>query len=183
LFAKPPEEHVTHRTAVVVGNPKPGSRTLAAARHLARGLTGSEPDLVVDLATVGPALLDWEDPAVGALVDQVADANLVVVGSPTYKATYTGLLKLFLDRFGAGQLQGVAVPLMLGAGPAHALAPHVALGPLLGHLGALVPEGLYVLDQQYDEPAAYADWLARTRPVVEVLLGGTVGSPLARRSA
>ncbi len=33
-----------------------------------------------------------------------AQAELVVVASPTYKASYTGLLKLFLDRFGAGLL-------------------------------------------------------------------------------
>ena len=50
------------RTAVVVGNPKPHSRTLAAAVHVARELTGAEPDLVVDLATLGPVLLDWKDP-------------------------------------------------------------------------------------------------------------------------
>lgn len=35
------------RVAVVVGNPKPQSRTLAAARLLAGELAGSEPDLVV----------------------------------------------------------------------------------------------------------------------------------------
>ena len=161
---------MTHRTAVVVGNPRPGSRTLAAARHLARGLTDTEADLVVDLASLGAALLDWDDPSMDALVGEIADADLVVVASPTYKATYTGLLKLFLDRFAAGSLRGVAVPLMLGAGPAHALAPHVGLAPLLTHLGAVVPEGLYVLDQHYDDPAAYAPWLARCRPVVDRFL-------------
>lgn len=159
------------KSAVVVGNPKPGSRTLAAARHVARELAGGEPDLVVDLAAVGGALLDWSDPSVPALVDEVGDADLVVVASPTFKATYSGLLKLFLDRFEAGRLRGVAVPLMLGAGPGHALAPEVALAPLLSHLGAAVPTGgLYVLDQQYDDPAAYAPWLARWRPVVSALL-------------
>ena len=100
------------RTAVVVGNPKPGSRTLAAATTVVRGLTDTEPDLVVDLATLGAALLDWQDPAVAALVDEVGAADLVVVASPTYKATYTGLLKLFLDRFAGGVgLRGVAVHL------------------------------------------------------------------------
>ena len=165
---------MTIRTAVVVGNPKPGSRTLVAAQHLARELTATEPDLVVDLATLGAALVDWADPAVDALVTDVAAADLVVVACPTYKATYTGLLKLFLDRFAIGQLRGVAVPLMLGAGPAHALAPELGLAPLLSHLGAVVPTGgLYVLDKQYDDPAAYADWLERARPVVSALLGRT----------
>ena len=105
----------TPRVAVVVGNPKSGSRTLAAATWLATRLGGQEPDLVVDLAELGPALLDWSDPAVGELVEEVGAAQLVVVASPTYKGTYTGLLKLFLDRFAGGTgLSGVAVPLMLG---------------------------------------------------------------------
>ena len=63
LVADPPL-----RTAVVVGNPRPGSRTLAAAEHVARELSGSAADLVVDLASVGPALLDWSSPEVADLV-------------------------------------------------------------------------------------------------------------------
>jgi FMN reductase len=158
-------------TAVVVGNPKAGSRTLTAATWLARELAGAEPDLVVDLATLGADLLDWKSREVDDLVSEVGRADLVVVACPTYKATYTGLLKLFLDRFSVGQLSGVAVPLMLGAGPAHALAPDLGLRPLLSHLGALVPApGLYVLDAQHDDPAAYADWLAGAGPAVTALL-------------
>jgi FMN reductase len=160
------------RVAVVVGNPKAGSRTLSSAVHVARELSGAEPDLVVDLAELGPRLLDWSDGEVGRLVAEVGDADLVVVASPTYKATYTGLLKLFLDRFAAGTgLTGVAVPLMLGAGPAHALAPEVFLRPLLTELGAVVPvRALYVLDAQHDDPTAYDAWLSVARPVVGSVL-------------
>ena len=61
---------------------------------------------MVDLATLGPALLDWQDPTVAELVAAVGAADLVVVASPTYKGTYTGLLKLFLDRFAADGLRG-----------------------------------------------------------------------------
>ena len=123
-----------------------------------------EPDLVVDLADLGAALLDWEDPGVADLVAQVGGADLVVVASPTYKATYTGLLKLFLDRFSTTGLSGVAVPLMLGAGPTHALAPELTLRPVLTEIGGTVPvRGLYVHDAAYDDPAAYA---AGSRPLV-----------------
>lgn len=161
-------------TAVVVGNPRAGSRTLAAARHLARELGGGEPDLVVDLATLGPALLDWASEEVAGLVQRVGAADLVVVASPTYKGTYTGLLKLFLDRFAGGNgLRGVAVPLMLGASPAHALAPELSLRPVLTEIGATVPgRGLFVVDADHDDPAAYAGWLDATRPVVDALLAG-----------
>lgn len=161
-------------TAVVVGNPKAGSRTLAAATRLARELAG-EPDLVVDLAEVGPALLDWSDPTVASLVEQVGAADLVVVASPTYKGTYTGLLKVFLDRFAGGTgLSGLAVPLMLGAGPAHALAPELTLRPVLTELGGTVPgRGLYVVDTRHDDPAAYGAWLAATKPIVLTHLKGS----------
>lgn len=157
--------------AVVVGNPRPGSRTLSAALHVARELV-AEPDHVVDLATLGPALLDWGDPDVTDLVKQVGAADLVVVASPTYKGAYTGLLKLFLDRFAGGTgLAGVAVPLMLGGSPAHSLAPELTLRPVLTEIGGTVPgRGLYVVDSAYDDPAAYQDWLAATRPVVHSLL-------------
>jgi len=160
------------RTAVVVGNPRAGSRTLAAATTLARRLADAEPDLVVDLATVGAALLDQQDASVAALVDEIGAADLVVVASPTYKATYTGLLKLFLDRFAGGTgLTGVAIPLMLGAGPAHALAPEHSLRPLLTELGAVVPvPALYVLDSEHDRPESYDAWLGAARPVVRAVL-------------
>lgn len=165
-------------TAVVVGNPKPRSRTLAAATYVARELTGAEPDLVVDLATLGPAVLDWADPAVADLVKQVGAADLVVVASPTYKAAYTGLLKLFLDRFAGGTgLCGLAVPLMLGGSPAHSLAPETTLRPVLTEIGGNIPgRALYVVDDQHDDPAAYAHWLAATRPLVTAFLASTTAT-------
>lgn len=156
------------RSVVVVGNPQAGSRTLAAAVYVARELAGHEPDLVVDLATLGADLLDWASPDVADLVAQVGKADLVIAASPTYKGAYTGLLKLFLDRF-AGQtgLTGLAVPLMLGGSAAHALAPELTLRPVLTELGATVPgRGLYVVDSRHDDPEAYAAWLAATRPHV-----------------
>ncbi|GAA3819969.1 NAD(P)H-dependent oxidoreductase [Nocardioides panacisoli] len=161
------------QVAVVVGNPKPASRTLAAATLVARELSGREPDLVVDLATVGAELLDWSSAEVSGLVDAVGKSDLVVVASPTYKGTYTGLLKLFLDRFAGGTgLTGLAVPLLLGGSWAHALAPELTLRPVLTELGATVPgRGLYVIDKEHDDPEPYRPWLDATRPVVADLLG------------
>ncbi|MEE4023346.1 NAD(P)H-dependent oxidoreductase [Gordonia sp. PKS22-38] len=160
-------------TAVVVGNPKPASRTLSAATHVARELTGREPDLVVDLATLGSAVLDWSDADVNHLVEQVGASDLVVFASPTFKATYTGLLKVFLDRFAGGNgLSGVAIPLMLGGSAAHSLAPELSLRPVLTEIGGTVPgRGLYLIDSAHDDPAAYAEWVSATRPAVDALLG------------
>lgn len=165
-----------YRTAIVVGNPKPKSRTLTAAEYLAQKITTeldiNSPDPAIDLADLGTSLLDWQDPEITRLVSDLGTADLVIFASPTYKSTYTGLLKLFLDRFTGGSgLRGLAVPLMLGAALNHALAPETTLRPVLTELGATVPgRGLFILDTRYDDPDAYHDWLTATLPVINRLL-------------
>jgi FMN reductase len=156
-------------TIAVVGNPKPHSRTRSAAELVVERLTGAPPDRVIDVVELGAGLLEWGDPAVTDAVRAVAAAELAVVASPTYKATYTGLLKLFLDQIGTGDLAGVvAVPLMLGGGPTHALAPELLLKPVLVELGATAPtRGLYLIDKVWDDPAQLDPWLATARPQVE----------------
>jgi FMN reductase len=153
--------------AIVVGNPKPRSRTFHAAELVAERLTGRPPDLALDLIDLGPALLDWGDPVVAKAVADVTAADLVVVASPTYKATYTGLLKLFLDRFSAGSLASVtAVPLMLGGDLRHSLAPEIFLKPVLAELGASSPtRGLFLrdVDAETDWAEALSSWLTMAR--------------------
>jgi FMN reductase len=154
--------------AVVVGNPKPGSRTLDAATKVADRVAGRPADVVLDLVELGPGLLGWGDDAVGRAVAQVQEASWVVVASPTYKASYTGLLKLFLDQFAAGSLDGVtAFPLMLGGAWSHALAPEVFLKPVLVELGASCPvPGLYLLDTDYESPAGLDEWVESAKRFV-----------------
>ncbi|MBM7245165.1 NAD(P)H-dependent oxidoreductase [Rhodococcus fascians] len=152
------------KVTVVAGNPKPASRTLDAAATLATALTGGPVDATVDVITLGAGLLGWGDAAVAAAVESVSGSDLVVVASPTFKATYTGVLKLFLDQFAGGSgLQGVVVvPLMLGAGPAHAMAPDLFLKHVLVELGATVPApGLYLIDSTYTTDSGIAGYVAR----------------------
>lgn len=153
---------------VLVGNPKPRSRTYQAAHIVAERLTGRQPDLTIDLTGLGPALLDWSDATVAGLVTAVQASGLVVVASPTYKATYTGLLKLFLDRIPGGGLAGVtAVPVMLGGHWKHALAPDLLLKPVLVELGATCPtRGLFLLESEYASGEALQEWLELARPQV-----------------
>jgi FMN reductase len=159
--------------AVVVGNPKPQSRTYRAAHIVAERLAGRPADLSIDLAEVGAALLDWADPGVPDLVAAVQASDLVVVASPTYKATYTGLLKLFLDRFPAGSMTGTAVPLMLGGHWKHSLAPDLLLKPVLVEIGATCPTaGLFLLDSEFEASDALDSWLERARPQVAATTKG-----------
>lgn len=158
---------------VVVGNPKPASRTRDAAELLAKALTGSAPDQVVELSDLGPGLLTWgADTAVDAALEQVRSSAVAVFACPTYKGTYTGLLKLFLDRIPGGDgLAGVVgVPLMLGAAADHALAPDLTLRPVLSTLGATCAlPGLYLIDSTYTSDGALDGYAEHWSPVVRAL--------------
>ena len=155
-------------SVVVVGNPKPLSRTRAAAELVTTKLTGTAPEHVIDVVDLGAALLGWGDPKVAEAKEIVKAADLLVVASPTYKATYTGLLKLFLDQFGAGELGQIpTVPLMLGGSPAHSLAPELTLRPVLVEIGASCPvPSLYLIDSEYETAPELDRWLEISRRVL-----------------
>jgi len=163
------------RIAVVTGNPKPASRThgvaLAVAGTLSAALSaaGSQPHLVVDLSEHTANLFDPSAAELSRLTAEVAEADIAVFASPTYKASYTGLLKAFLDRYGNNGLAGtIAVPVMTGGWAGHALAVEVHLRPVLVELGATVPaRGLYVTEPELPElDAAVARWAATAIPLI-----------------
>jgi FMN reductase len=159
------DDEATMSVAVVVGNPKPKSRTLEAAVGIANRLSDESPAMVIDLVEMGARLFDWGDPQVAATIQAVQTSSAVVVASPTYKAAYTGLLKLFLDRFPSQGLRGItAFPVMLGGAWQHSLAAEVFLKPVLVELGATCPvRGLYLLDSDYENPTGLDEWAAEAR--------------------
>lgn len=163
---------------MIDGNPQPASRTARIAGLVARRLAdeiGAADVEVVELSELGPALLQWGDESVERATSLVRSATVVVVASPTYKASYTGLLKLFLDQFASGALRDVraVVPLMTGGGLAHSLAVDVQLRPVLVEIGArLLTAGLYVWGDHIDAPDALLDpWFATEVDVVRRQLG------------
>jgi FMN reductase len=153
----------------VIGNPRPESRTHGLARALTSEVaaaldatTGQE----VDLAALGSRVLDHEDPGAADAARRALDADVLVISSPTYKGTYSGLLKAFLDRIGTGALAGAAaIPILLGGAPNHRLAVDVHFTPLLTELGAVVPAGgLFVLEADVDAFPAFATrWVGERR--------------------
>jgi FMN reductase len=143
---------------VLVGNPKPESRTLGVAIAAAAAITAStgladEYDLV-DLSVLARRLLLPEpSAAIEDAAAQVLDADLLLVVSPTFKGTYSGLLKVFLDRLPYRGLSGAtALPMLVMNSPQHALAVELHLRPLLTELGASVPApGLALLEAELDQ--------------------------------
>lgn len=159
-------------TVVIVGNPKENSRTRDAAERLATLLAGGREQTTLEVAPLGPALLGWGDPRVTEAKELIAGAKLAIFASPTFKASYTGLLKLLLDQFSGGTgLAGVtAVPLMLGGGAQHAMAVEHTLRPVLTELGALALPGLFLIDETYQDDGEIEAYAERWGETVQRLL-------------
>lgn len=106
----------------------------------------------LDVRTLPPEALLGADPGHPAIQDAAqlfAKADGVVIGTPVYKAAYSGLLKTLLDLLPQYALAGKAVlPLATGGSPAHVLAVDYALRPVLTSMGAdHVLPGWFVVDK------------------------------------
>jgi FMN reductase len=167
-------------TVALIGNPRAGSRTRLLTDDLLAALAPAGPARVLELAElVGVSF--GPQPAYGAsaVVDPfeaVRSARLLVVSTPAYKGSYTGLLKIFLDQFGPGALAGAAaIPVAVAASPAHRDATASALSTLLSELGAAVLPPLAVLESDLPAATPIADWVATHGPT---LLSAGLAVPL-----
>jgi FMN reductase len=121
-------------------------------------------DLPAD-ALLGRAQDEGLDRAQGA----VRSADVLVVATPVYRATYSGLLKVFLDLLPHGALTGVVVvPVVTGGGLAHLLAIDHGVRPLVASLGAVVVSaGVYGTDLQFHDGEAEPELLVRVDRAVD----------------
>ncbi|MFI1764501.1 NADPH-dependent FMN reductase [Streptomyces sp. NPDC020800] len=110
---------------------------------------------VRDLPATSLMAADATAPAVRRAVDELAAADGVVIGTPVYKASFSGLLKVFLDLLPRDALDGKSVlPLATGSSPQHGLALDHALPPVLNSMGARhVLSGCYVTVRELGTPA------------------------------
>lgn len=172
----------------VVGNPKAGSRTLTAATTLADSVAALLPtpeQRVVDLAEIAPGLLaPWSlTPEAADAVAAVKSADVLILATPTYKASFTGLLKLLLDTLPAGSLsRTVTIPLTVSAGPAHRHLADWQLRPVLGELGAVlsVPSLLVSESELPELDSLVAEYVAGHGRLITAAVKVLVpGSPVA----
>ena len=142
----------------VSGSPTVPSRTTALVAEVAGALAGRLDGTVrfVELAPLlgslgsGPFRGDLDADAREAL-DLVEQADVLVVGSPAYRATYTGLFKLFFDHVGQYALQDTPVVLTAtGGSDRHALLVEHQMRPLFGFFQALtLPLGIYASERDF----------------------------------
>jgi FMN reductase len=144
----------------VAGSPSANSRSTALLRHVLDRFADTEPRHEIVLRDLPPAALvraHVDDPAIRRARDHMAAARVVVVATPIYKASYSGLLKIFLDLLPQDALRGKTV-LALGTGgsAAHLLALDYALKPVLAALGARhLLDSIYAVDAQFTPHALH----------------------------
>ncbi|WP_314173213.1 NADPH-dependent FMN reductase [Streptomyces winkii] len=137
----------------VSGSPSPTSRTARLLRHLDGALAEQGHTVVpLDVRTLpaGPLLnAEFGHPEIVAAIDLFRQADGVIVGTPVYKAAYSGLLKSLLDLLPQFALEDKTVlPLATGGTTAHVLAIDYALRPVLASMGAgHIVQGWFVLDK------------------------------------
>ncbi len=156
-------------------------QTVVATAASAFHATGTVYDLADFVPSLGAArrLADLDAPARAAL-GVILSADALVVGSPVYKGSYTGLFKHLVDLIDPLALAGKPVLLTAtGGGDRHALVIEHQLRPLFGFFEArTLPTGLYASDRDFTEgqPAS---------PALLDRLGRAVGqlSPFFERRA
>ena len=147
------------RIVGVSGSLREPSKTTALVRELIDGVAAREPaeTRLIEVATLGPLFagaLRREDlqPEVEDALRAIETADLLIVASPVYRASFTGLFKHLFDFVGQYALVGTPVLLAAtGGGERHALILEHQMRPLFGFFQALtLPVGVYASDTDFD---------------------------------
>ncbi|ADB53263.1 NADPH-dependent FMN reductase [Conexibacter woesei] len=178
------------RLVTVVGSATPPGRLRRAVEEgLARAeASGGAATRLIDLADVRIAPADGRPPE--QLGDDTADvlaaiaaADAVVLATPVYRGSLTGVLKNLLDHVPVAALEGTPVGIVaMGATPHHFLGAERHLRDVLSFFGALVaPVAVYLTSSDFadGEPIAQAaDDLDTLLANVAALARATAGLPL-----
>lgn len=167
---------------VISGSPSAASRSRRLLDHVAAALAAEGVDVTrVDLAALpsDDLLGRTRSRAIERALEAVAGAQIVAVSTPVYRATYTGLLKVFFDLFAPGMLvDKVAIPLASGGSAAHRLVLDHGLRPLLASVGAtVVRTGTYATDADLRELALPDPIANRLDRAVREALSLSITSP------
>lgn len=164
------------RVAAVSGSLQPPSRTRALVDAVVSELIAQRRVelAVVDLAEVGAQIGPLRSrknlpPEIDRYFAAVEQADVLVVGSPIYKASYSGLFKHFFDLFDPTTLAGLPVILTATGGTErHVLALEHQFRPLFAFFGAAtLPTTVFALDRDIQgREVVNADVIDRIRRAV-----------------
>ncbi len=143
------------KIVIISGSPFSPSRTDLVLQHfksllLKEGFSTSYIS-VSDLPPEDLVYARFDSPAIKKVVAQVEDADGIIIGSPVYKGSYTGVLKSLLDLLPEHAFKGLPVlPFMVGGSLAHLLAIEYSLKPLIHNLKGSSTQGIYFINSYID---------------------------------
>lgn len=144
------------KIVIISGSPSEFSRSDKVLKYLGR-LLEKEGFIVqhVSVKDVPPEDLiygNFDSPIIKRISSDIQEASGVIIGSPVYKAAYSGALKTLIDVLPQDGLRNTPVlPIMTGGSPAHLLAIEFSLKPLIAALKGQSLQGLYIVDSQIDK--------------------------------
>lgn len=119
---------------------------------------------VIDIAQIAPVLgstisYNQFPPLLAAEYDKLKDADLIVIASPVYKASYTGLLKHFFDLLDPKALAGkTAILAATGGSDQHASILDYQLRTLSTFFGIYTtPTAIYAKDTEFSNYVLTSD--------------------------
>lgn len=142
------------RIVILNGGPFLTSRLMGVIQHAEVHAVGRGHELhridVVKLPAEDLILARIDSKKIASANRLLAGAEAVIMASPVFQASYTGLLKTFLDTVPKKGLSGkIILPLFIGGSLAHLLAMDYALKPVLSALGARhILGGVFAVDSQ-----------------------------------
>lgn len=139
---------------ILSGSPNPGSRLTGITQYVEQHLSAQgisfQHITVASLPAEDLIHARFDSPAIIEAAAIVEAADAVIIASPVYKASFTGVLKTFLDLLPQKGLAGKFVtPLFIGGSIAHLLSIDYALKPVLSALNAKhFGSSVYAVDSQ-----------------------------------
>jgi FMN reductase len=143
----------------ISGSPTPESRTLDAVNRAVEFAREHDADVsaeVINIRDLDMQFCDGRDPDLyegdtRTVIDKVIAADGLIIGTPMYRASYTGVLKNVFDVIPNDALMGKPVGLIATGGTDHHfLAIEHELKPVIGFFsGYPIPGAVYANNEHY----------------------------------
>lgn len=141
---------------------------------LNRAGVATETLYVHELPATDVLTANFASEVIQAATAKVTAADVVVLLTPIFKGSYSGILKTFLDLLPQkGFQQKTIIPAAIGGSIAHLLALEYALSPVASILGATtITAPIYIIDSQVEklENGGYVLDAAATERIEHVVL-------------
>ncbi|WP_194165534.1 NADPH-dependent FMN reductase [Oceanobacillus sp. CFH 90083] len=139
------------------GSPSLASRTEGVLKNIEASLqeVGEETTFysITDIPAKDLVEANHHSEAVRSIIAAIEKAQVIIIGTPIYKASFTGVLKALIDLFPQHIFEDKTIlPIATGGTIAHYLVLDYSLTPILQSLGAIrILKSIFIVDKQIEK--------------------------------